>query len=261
MGRGGGFGGGGGGGRGGKKKRSWDDDAGLFMRLLDNFIPDFDEWGIDKKTYAPPAQWVSALPVRAARALTHCAGGACDRVQANITYESAQAQRKCVELRHHPRARQPLSDLLLRRLRDVHTGGWVAVPRTTAFCMVGFASAGGVALAVVLPLNSRLRCRPRAAATALHTCVHQHGHNQDLVDNTGCLCPCIMACIPVVHCCELTRARRNMRVRMGIKVQTLPATADMPACSAPRACFPHAVILRSRHTAAIVSGIVLLSAL
>jgi hypothetical protein len=50
MGRGSGGGSGAGGGSGGKKKRSWDDDAGLLMRLLDNIIPDFDEWGVDKKT-------------------------------------------------------------------------------------------------------------------------------------------------------------------------------------------------------------------
>jgi len=50
MGRGGGLGGGGGGGKGGKKKRSWDDEAGIISRILDLVLPDFDEWGIDKKT-------------------------------------------------------------------------------------------------------------------------------------------------------------------------------------------------------------------
>lgn len=45
-----GRGGGGGGGKGGKKKRAWDDDAGLLTRMLDYVLPDFDEWGIDKKT-------------------------------------------------------------------------------------------------------------------------------------------------------------------------------------------------------------------
>jgi len=27
----------------------------------------------------------------------------------------------------------------------------------------------------------------------------QHGHNQDLIDNTGCVCPCLTACFPLVH--------------------------------------------------------------
>ena len=41
---------GGGGGMGGKKKRAWDDDGGILTRLMDLVLPDFDEWGIDKKT-------------------------------------------------------------------------------------------------------------------------------------------------------------------------------------------------------------------
>ena len=41
---------GGGGDMGGKKKRAWDDDAGILSRLMDLVLPDFDEWGIDKKT-------------------------------------------------------------------------------------------------------------------------------------------------------------------------------------------------------------------
>lgn len=82
------------------------------------------------------------------------------------------------------------------------------------------------------------------------TCV-QHGHNQDLMDTTGCLIPCLQACIcgssrrslsfsqatfsigvphishggkltlgVTVPCCcfELTRSRRDLRVRTGIKV-------------------------------------------
>ena len=52
MGRGGGLGGGGGGGKGGKKKRSWDDEGGIISRILDLVLPDFDEWGIEKKTWA-----------------------------------------------------------------------------------------------------------------------------------------------------------------------------------------------------------------
>ena len=39
-----------GGGGGGKKKRSWDDDAGILVRMIDKILPDFDEWGIEKKT-------------------------------------------------------------------------------------------------------------------------------------------------------------------------------------------------------------------
>jgi hypothetical protein len=39
-----------GGGGGGKKKRSWDDDAGILVRMMDKILPDFDEWGIEKKT-------------------------------------------------------------------------------------------------------------------------------------------------------------------------------------------------------------------
>ena len=45
-----GLGGGGGGGKGGKKKRAWDDDAGFLTRMFDYVLPDFDDWGIDKKT-------------------------------------------------------------------------------------------------------------------------------------------------------------------------------------------------------------------
>jgi hypothetical protein len=75
----------------------------------------------------------------------------------------------------------------------------------------------------------------------------QHGHNQDLVDNSGCCCPCIAACVPVLHCCELTRARRNMRVRMGIKVRI-----RMRACTCPNV---HRLLILRHVAGTVVRGL------
>lgn len=168
-------------------------------------------------------------------------------MQANIAHQSAQDQRKRVELRHYPHARQPLSNLLLRCLRDVHTGGRCGGAEHNSLLQAGL---GRALLAVCPRLSVDAACPAAELATALpptigrdrtRACVHQHGHNQDLVDNTGCLCPCIMACIPAVHCCELTRARRNMRVRMGIKVLTHPTKSrHCGACMLPSCCYDSA---------------------
>ena len=138
MGRGGGQGGGSGagsgGGMGGKKKRSWDDDAGFLTRLFDYVLPDWEEWGVDKRN------------------------------------------RK--------------SRTTLRKLNENAWSSGLIHVRDNTYMIYCCCACG--------------------------TCV-QHGHNQDLVDQTGCCCPCMAACIPCVHCCEMARARRNMRVRMGIK--------------------------------------------
>ena len=58
-----------------------------------------------------------------------------------------------------------------------------------------------------------------------------------------------------MHCCELTRARRNMRVRMGIKVKIHLQSAEMQhVLFAPCLNAPHqfVLVLRDHHTAAIV---------
>uniref|UniRef100_A0A7S4PJ92 Uncharacterized protein n=1 Tax=Guillardia theta TaxID=55529 RepID=A0A7S4PJ92_GUITH len=60
--------------------------------------------------------------------------------------------------------------------------------------------------------NQRMVC----CCLCCGTCI-QHGHNQDLMNNTGCCVPCVQACLCGLHCCEMTRARREMRVRLDIK--------------------------------------------